>query len=144
MTDFERGRAMTDRELDALVAEKVMGCRVLHQAASVAGPYCGCLSDGGYKKGPHGDPREFDADLYAYSTDISAAWQVVEKMKSNGYTFELDDRKAGWAASFVAYGQDSKTLGWVKAVAAGVPTEIAEAAPRAICLAALKTVAAAP
>ena len=76
------------RELDALVAEKVMGCKLAYQALSelhtgrIINPkeitYCGC------KESPHGNDgsglNDFDAgppSLYRYSTDIKAAWDVI-------------------------------------------------------------------
>lgn len=61
--------------LDATVAEQVMGIQGWFQ-----------YSDGLKPK------------AYRYSTDISAAWQVVEKMKGNRqFMCELINRTAGWS-----------------------------------------------
>ena len=66
------------RELDALVVEKVMGWKWLS-----------------------GNP-------WAPSTDIAAAWEVLEKMRERGYTVEVffgwesgkDFQKDDWVAEF--------------------------------------------
>lgn len=125
------------RELDALIAEKVFGCRVLWQSASVHGPYCGCLCKDGYKKGPHGDPAAFDEDLPYYSTDISAAWLVVERMRSSKWNFCIVDMQGRSPTTFCAqFGEtkkkkDGKGRGFFEA---------AESAPLAICVTALAAV----
>lgn len=64
VTTLEAGR-----DLDARIAEKVFGC---HLARGVTGePVCCC------DFGPH-TKSKFEMALKAYSTDISAAWQVFE------------------------------------------------------------------
>ncbi len=80
------------RDLDALVAEKVMGETCLFTAP-------------------------------AYSTDIAAAWQVVDKL--HALSFYLEVGSAGWMARFAN----------ISATEASAAT-----APLAICLAALKAV----
>ena len=117
------------RELDALVAEKVMGLEV--RSITVMD-----------SKGTHSDVGTVDAPrrmpdgrmgvnvdkLPAYSTDIAAAWEVVEKL---GLAFELgwlpEDKGFNWDASF----------GEKRGSEAGTTT-YASTAPHAICLAALK------
>jgi hypothetical protein len=98
------------RELDALVAEKVMGCL---SGVSVLddGRHCLWIN------------RHW-VDLLPYSTDIAAAWEVVEKLTRSGWYFEL--RAPNYLASFFR-GIDSHC----ESIEA--PT-----APHAICLAALK------
>jgi hypothetical protein len=87
------------RELDALVAEKVMGRDMTRPA--------------GFKH-PIGMPH--------YSTDIAAAWEVVERLRAAGHWFDLRDiRGNGYWASF---GQEMSAEG--------------KTASLAICLAALK------
>lgn len=117
------------RELDALVAEKVMGCKVLWQKATVSGPYCGCNCADGFEEGPHSDPNRMDANLKSYSTDIAAAWEVVEKLAENGKLLELyaggGPKGASWTATFFDGSSGN---------------EYADTAPHAICLAALKAV----
>jgi len=74
VVDLEPGR-----ELDALVAEKVMGCNVVRfQVEGKPRFGCGCSKNniGGF---PHGGFRsgEPDEELQRYSTDIEAAFEIV-------------------------------------------------------------------
>ena len=111
------------RELDALVAEKVMGCRLIPHVNPKYSPTCGC------ENRAHRIREEISNDLLAeYSTDISAAWQVVEKMSLFGGTGcslvgPLPGQK--WHIHFGKISSDSV---------------IGDTAPHAICLAALKAV----
>jgi hypothetical protein len=113
------------RELDALVATKVFGLRVVTAAESqvsiarhldptdrfvevdVAGVFCGM-------KG-----------IRHYSTDIAAAWQVVEKMRSSGHLSDINTRSEYVECEF-----------WTGNHTDGVASS--DTAPHAICLAALK------
>ena len=107
MSELQAGR-----ELDALVAEKVMGWRRIESTnLFLIGPK---HIEGGFPA-PH------------YSTDISAAWQIVEKFKmtitpNNCYPHV----KAKWCADVELKGSHELWL-------AG-----AETAPLAICRAALR------
>lgn len=119
------------RELDALIAEKVMGCKVLWQASSVYGPYCGCLSGSRFQEGPHSGPNRFDENLKDYSTDISAAWEVAKKLANMlGVHGEFQIRYVSFNGEWHV---DTESSGLIVHVAA-------ETAPHAICLAALKAV----
>lgn len=124
------------RELDALVAEKVMGEGV---------------PDGYERVGDHWEKEEpiFDDDgAYTrswqivewpalYSTHIAGAWQVVERLAEKwdweigfaNLTEELAGMKRGWYALLVT-AEDY----------CGQPVAYGETAPLAICLAALKAV----
>ena len=97
------------RELDALVAEKVMG-----------------LTEEDWIAGPTGLPRP-------YSTDIAAAWEVVEKLRGTHRPFllshDFQDGFMKWPVVIVGFG-------------AVVVHEGQYGAPHAICLAALKAVGA--
>ena len=81
------------RELDALIAEKVMGWRLQ------AEPYtCWNL--------PDGDQRIYTPN---FSTDIAAAWRVVEKMRSPDFRL---NREGDWVCCFggtVAFCGDGDT-----------------------------------
>jgi hypothetical protein len=134
------------RELDALVAERVMGWTGIHCMMG-GGPY-------GPMEGftPHGDPTGHgiaNKSVPAYSTSISAAWEVVERFKTeradHGHSetlFEVVKVMDHWAARYywVSYNSDMF-------LAAGVPRESTEefarasgeTAPLAICRAALLT-----
>lgn len=107
------------RELDALVAEKVMGDYISDREG-----------EPGSWRGPDFTP------LPQYSTDISAAWEVVEKIinHSDYVCWELSSEWKGDGAKsdypFYArfcLGNGDKTAG-------------ADTAPHAICIAALKVV----
>jgi Phage ABA sandwich domain len=111
------------RELDALIAEKVMGWTDIQRAVS------------GYVGHPPvwNHPRVVFTSPPAYSTEIVAAWQIVEPAEF----FELAytpgvwhrnhyDKQERWMCSIVIAGQHGKTR--------------AASAPLAICRAALKAV----
>lgn len=92
---------MTNREIDALVAEKVMGFRrPSEKSISAMLPF-------------NTWPRH-------YSTSIADAWTVVEKIRDDN--FNLEEHGTHWKAHF-----GSEWAG-------------DESAPRAICIAALRSV----
>jgi hypothetical protein len=119
------------RELDALVAEKVMGWREIHRSLFT-----------GYKPGHKGkiqkvscSPRLGCHRIPNYSTDIAAAWEVVEKVTSavgphrEEFNFSMGGpRRNKWTCQFCP----------------GCVCHPAEASadtvPLAICLAALKAI----
>ena len=109
MTPQEIDNMQAGRELDALVSEKVMGIK-----------WPGVFWDG--------DPDSHFFNRRAYSTDIAAAWQVVEKLKERGFGFWL-------TASGDCWFEDSN--GWrITSKADG-----SNSVPLAICRAALEAVA---
>jgi hypothetical protein len=68
------------REIDALIAKKVMGFTVKD----------GCIeAEGRYK-------RNNQRELPAYSTDIACAWQVVGKLADDGYWFTFEYIGGDW------------------------------------------------
>lgn len=76
---------MSDREIDALVAEKVMG--LVRCTASCHDP-----SRKGYQPGIcHAQPDSPDrgSETSCYSTDIAAAMEVVEKMRAQCFRLAL-------------------------------------------------------
>ena len=134
------------KELDALVAERVMGCDLEPNEP------CGTsLSHCPYDKSEH--TRFFLTGLVSsgtpkpYSTDIGAAWEVVEKLgqeripkrvipgEMQKYCLWLHQDIDG---SFVAhFSPDESTE---MSLSAGFPTGPNTTAAHAICLAALKAV----
>lgn len=117
------------RELDALIAEKVMGRKNIRFENTIYGqihqsdvtPEFPDLIAKGVKRIriPH------------YSTDISAAWDVVEKIKFKfDNTFHLVATSNGWSVFWDHEDEGPGANGYVEA----------ETAPHAICLAALKAV----
>ena len=113
------------RELDAKVAE-FMGCTPREKSIghNVTILVCSCSNR------EHEDRLATMQGILAYySTDISAAWQVVEKFIEH-HDFDLNnllDNNGDWMATI-------KPLNSNDFVFAKAPT-----APEAICLAALKT-----
>ena len=142
---------MNDRDLDALVAEKVMGwtragadygIRPGHRKSK---DYPGTIINDFGSKGPHDflcfpgyqDKYiafcgcEHTADLPDYSTDISSAWLVVEKIRER-YAIEIYAFPAAYPGWKIRLPLDID--------AALVVAARDESLPRAICLAALKSV----
>jgi hypothetical protein len=109
---------MTDQELDRAVAEEVMGCRVQVSAN-------GKLSELG-----GGEERVYkDAQIPRFSTDIAAAWQVVEKMREYGWSVTIGQHiDLSWRCKFT----NDEIL--IEVIAR------ANTAPRAICETALEAV----
>ena len=124
---------MSDRELDALVAEKVMGWTLHKIPHLVEGQY-------GYISGViHSYIGNRLIAPWSPSTDIAAAWQVVEKLRG---------REETWFE--VGSGSPKSNSQWYAQASTFVPggewrtfTVRDAIAPRAICLAALKAVGAA-
>lgn len=87
---------MENREIDALVASKIMGWSLSIASNS---PWQMLPPEGstGRKEGRvYNVPR--------YSTDISAAWQVIQKMQSDGWHYEICD--SHWEPShYVKFGR---------------------------------------
>jgi hypothetical protein len=111
-----------NRELDAVVAEKVMRLYDVHKAGNGEWVYR--------------DEKGFLTKLPHYSTDIAAAWQVVEKMRmmwgevalrTDGYRWEFDGYRWG-------FGWEGDEGIWGHATADTAPEAICFAALEAICL----------
>jgi hypothetical protein len=113
------------RDLDALVAEKVMGLRI------VADEYA---TPGYLQIAEEGKPWY---ELPHYSTDIAAAWEVVGKLRETCWASVdgIGRPDPVWRAEFRAMSDP------VTGMEAHAPvSQIAPTAPLAICLAALKVV----
>lgn len=67
------------------------------------------------------------ASIPHYSTDIAAAWEVVEKIKPDGFSLTYD----------VCYGVDKKA-GWTVIINGSIYPEFCDSPAKAICLAAKK------
>jgi hypothetical protein len=132
------------RELDALTAEKVMGWKLYKciNPSHVYEPYLWCSPEDTRVPNDHWprhrvlDPHETVADTVTkiiphYSTDIAAAWQVVEKMLKIGQVnvgyHKLAD--PSWACRIFGLEGDLTDI-----------EVYAPTAPLAICLAALKAI----
>ena len=115
------------RELDALVAERVMGYRA--------------PKNGWFKDIPHRVAEERGDDylrpvdfLSKYSTDIIAAWEVMENLYKRDFACKVF---IGWKS-----GERFQKEDWVAEVTDNNDKYlgVATSAPHAICLAALQTV----
>lgn len=130
------------RELDALVAEKVMGldleAEAKHRFEAAVRKYQG--------KGYHGneqwpddcrpEKREyFRGAERLYSADMAAAWEVVEKLKADGWDIHIDsvgfnnDIEGEWRTFFSLDNDEDTQVAHV--------FEDGDTAPHAICRAAL-------
>jgi len=107
------------RELDALVAEKVFGCKTAW-AMNRENVFCGCAGR------PHGAPvvSYGAAPVKNYSTDIAAAWEVVGRFGDEFILERWPEFRNTWRTSF------QRDREWASAATA----------PHAICLAALRAV----
>jgi hypothetical protein len=107
------------RELDALIAEKVMGLSVIEPLRLY-----------------YRHPTMVTNEIPDYSTDIAAAWQVVEKIKAQIKPGRKERR------DFTVMFVDGEWLvGWSLEFGGGMEGMSAAAtAPHAICLAALKAI----
>lgn len=121
------------RELDALIAEKVMGGgRDTHVGQRLM------YSSMAERDEP--PTLGWDFNIKPYSTDIAAAWEVVDKIKQirpDGSSFGLNIE---YEYEFAIKWYDKKYFcGWYPINLDGVPTleGEGESAPHAICLAAL-------
>jgi hypothetical protein len=89
------------RELDALIAEKVMGWRIDYDSAH-HWMECGTSVDDLIFTAPgsifHGEQRI--SDVPHYSTDIAAAWLIVEKLRLDGRYLQMNDTMGAYRAQF--------------------------------------------
>lgn len=127
------------RELDALVAEKVMGCKIDRSYVEgwpnwIGGPRyrCGC---GNYAHAC-GDDDIAEPLLNFYSTDIAAAWEVVERIKH----LKDPDPMEVWIYETRSKGVTCEVYWDLGSRLAGRGQVTAATAPLAICLAALQAV----
>lgn len=147
MTDDEIDAMQAGREMDALIAEKVTGWKAQHLPGKCDGKYfircgaCGAYGHGNcygngegqiqIKCGEHVSCWE-KAELPAYSTEIAAAWKIVEKMHMTVYTP---------GSSYSSGEYDSFSRGLYAAETQDGENGDGDTAPLAVCRAALKWIA---
>lgn len=107
---------VSGRELDALVQEKVFGW-IRHETSPMMLHRPDAMPGSGYATVPW------------YSTDIAAAWKIVELLRSRDCFFQFD----AWQPS----GDDPYCAKFGFQYSGEVRTGRAKTAPEAICLAAL-------
>lgn len=133
---------MTNREIDVLIEENVIGITVQSHLrhTDVFNKY--------YNKEEleytRGEPEYITDDcgymilsnqVPWYSSDISSAWEVVEAIQKKGWYFSIFDYGAGGEDWKVELIPDEDIVGYRENI-----SEEAKTAPMAICLAALKAV----
>src|SRR3990167_5017309 len=128
-------------EMDALVAEKVMG--LARPFAKPPFTYVIRAGGAGVFASPDSDVRV--TPLSDYSTDISAAMKVIEHLTSRGYKFLMgegqiipqlpDTKPQGFFTPLVAIGKENTCF---EPITSGISGQY----PHLICLAALKAVGA--
>lgn len=110
------------RELDALVAQRVMGIRVTHE-------------QGEYWPPPRPGANFATQPIREYSYDIAAAWEVVKKLQTPKQRLAISlNRNGGCWVEVVYFNPKTGAIDRWSAKA--------KSAPHAICLAALKAVGA--
>jgi hypothetical protein len=124
MIEWGEDAMKAGRELDALVAEKVLGLSVSKMATSEYSYgffYNPARAENTWQRLPH------------YSTNLTAAWQVVEKMAEKGWRVCFSDNgnthAERWDCRFF---REPGTSSKDRVIA------ICDTAPLAICLAALR------
>ncbi len=111
------------RDIDKKVSEVIFG----NQVISIGGdPNKEGLQEARIK--PDGDTKD-SRNLAHYSTDIKAAWEVLEKLKHLLPEICVVDSDLDWGCSFQHVDQAILRGSW----------PISSTAPMAICLAALKS-----
>lgn len=121
------------RELDALVAEKVMGWRkVARVEAWDHGPD---QKTGGPQVNWFGGPPDFPEwnngqPVRCYSTDIAEAWLVVEKLRPGKFVWIKDCGSFGWRVEILSSNSTDVQVDFAV---------VADTATLAICRAALKS-----
>lgn len=135
MTPAEIDALPAGYELDALVAEKVMGWTERDSRGPGGHPMRRWFP-------PQNGPWEWDQDEpKPYSTDIAAAWEVVEKLATDGW-FQIlcnpngPDGKQVWRVELDPPSQSGERLH--ARVLEGTDRSYGDTAPVAICRAGLK------
>lgn len=125
------------RELDILIAEKVMGwTREPINPLSIEPDRRGWLNVNGYYFS-HPDATTYENEkLPKYSTNIAAAWEVVEKIKMEKCMININE-DATFSSVQIERFHPLPTGGTWSCI---VESSDGESAPHAICLAALKAV----
>lgn len=115
------------REIDALIATEIMGWRLL-------------LRSSGEQVGVRCPPYWFPVSPPKYSSDISAAWEVVERLKEEtGIFYCIEQHHLAEEPTAWLFSSDDVPAGTIVAEDAAKWSATAATVPLAISLAALKT-----
>lgn len=122
------------RELDVLVAEKVFGAEVLHLNQPHGGRVDYVSSDNNTLNEPIMSDHGVEGwRLKHYSTDISAAWEVVLHLASDGWLVETMTSEYGGTDVELTCISGARGRFYSDCMDGALDT-----APHAICIAALK------
>ena len=119
-------------QLDRLVAERVMGWEYVIDGEGTG--WIDTATEQFIAKYSHEDPSQPEIEPPPFSTHIASAWEVVEKLKTNGMLINLDDDGEGWEVEIFevnTVGRSGHCVEW---------DSYASKAPLAICRAALKAI----
>lgn len=86
------------REMDALIAEKVLGWTDIRRVNPAV--IHSFSADGNHANVGFSPVLYKHVPFPLYSREISAAWEVVMHLKSKYWYFMLSDENEGWEASF--------------------------------------------
>src|SRR5215510_11047766 len=110
MTHDDIDKLEAGRETDALIAEKVMVWiwRACPDTFRPGPPWCRWLTEpdrnlpkwDGVTEMRVDDLYDEESSVLQYSTDIAAAWLVVEKIIASDIDFELEHRSPEWRAGY--------------------------------------------
>lgn len=123
------------QELDASIAENIFGCKVIRQLSRTSGKLAWAECPDGLHQDP--DDQNVNDAVKNYSSDISAAWEIVEHLQKQKKLMAISQvyhalkepyyeylAKVEWTDQRLGYQYEFVT---------------SRSAPHAICLAALKT-----
>lgn len=136
MTPAKMDALPAGRELDALVAEKVMGLCIERAWYDARGyrlpdPHDPEIPCHEIYYAPRGAANFGTLEIPHYSRDIEAAWEVVEKLTERFSVLVGQFHRGGTACKLTSWEIDGEMIH---------ANMLAEAAPLAICRAALKAV----
>ena len=135
------GELVAGRDLDALAAEKMFGCkverdRVFWQGVKEVVTFHACTCDfvDDYRLDHKTHERDYYDDIKPYSTDIVAAWEILTHPRFVMQTIERGVEYAEtWHVEVGVEAPDKGSISYYQATAATVPLAICRAALRA-CL----------
>lgn len=126
------------RELDLAIAEKVMGWKLVNYNTDKPAVSPEDYADAANNDGWCWDGLDGEAWEWKPSTDIAAAFQVEQHLKSFNIRLEINPTVEGYQVSCIRYTPDSDpdfNCAWT---GIGHSVSYSDSLPHAICLAALK------
>jgi hypothetical protein len=130
------------RELDAEIAVKVLGLKPKEKRIEGSDQTVVIYSESPFYNSPYINRAHLEwASARPYSTDIAAAWEIVEKLQAE-WTVTLTIYRAGVCCELeqgdsndpepAKHGRDRQPYRWAEEMAATAPLAICRAALRAV------------